>query len=64
MDSVEMEPLLLNKWLIKSLVWQKFSLLFDAIDCEKYLGHAIRQACMLCQVCCLWALGMTGPKVA
>jgi len=34
MDGVKMEPLLLNKWLIKILVWQNFSLLFDATDCE------------------------------
>jgi len=33
----------------KSLVWQNFSLLFDAIDSEKYLGYAI---------------GMTRAKVA
>ena len=25
--------------------WQNFSLLFNAIDSEKYLGYAIRQAC-------------------
>jgi len=28
MDGVKMEPLLLNKWLTKSLLWQNFSLLF------------------------------------
>jgi len=37
MDCVEMESLLLNEWLIKSLVWQIFSLVFDAIDSEKCL---------------------------
>jgi len=26
-------------------VWQNFSLLFNALDSEKYLGHAICQAC-------------------
>jgi len=35
MDGVKMEPLLLNKSLTKSLVWQNFSLLFDAFDSEK-----------------------------
>ena len=30
-----MEPLSLNKWLIKSLVWQNFSLFFELIDSEK-----------------------------
>jgi len=52
--------LLLNKWLIKSLVWQTFSLLVDVIDSERYLGYTICQACKICQVC----LGsdMTGPK--
>jgi len=36
MDGVKMELLLglLNKWLIKRLVWQNVSLLFDAVDCE------------------------------
>jgi len=38
MEGVKMEPLLLNKWLIKSLVWQNFSLRFDAIVSEKYLS--------------------------
>jgi len=33
-----MEPMLQKKWLIKSLVWQNFSLLFDAIDSERCLG--------------------------
>jgi len=28
MAGVKMEPLSLNKWLIKRLVWQNFSLLF------------------------------------
>jgi len=28
MGGVKMEPLLLNKWLMKSLVWQNFSLRF------------------------------------
>jgi len=31
----------------KSLVWQNFSLLFDAIDSEKYLGYAMCQACKM-----------------
>jgi len=30
-------------------VWQNFSLLFNAIDSEKYLGYAICQACKICQ---------------
>jgi len=30
-------------------VWQIFSLLFNAIDSEKYLGYAICQACKICQ---------------
>jgi len=34
-------------------VWQNFSLLFDAIDSEKYLGYAICQACKVCQTFCL-----------
>jgi len=37
----------------KSLVWQLFSLLFDAIDYEKYLSVAICQACKICQACCV-----------
>jgi len=45
MDGVKMEPLLLNKWLIKSLVWQNLGLPFDAVDSEKYLDYAICQAC-------------------
>jgi len=52
MSGVKMEPFLLIKWLIKSLVWQNFNLLFDAIDSEKYLGYAICQACKICQACC------------
>jgi len=28
MDGVKMEPLSLQTWLMKSLVWQNFSLLF------------------------------------
>jgi len=58
MDCVEMEPLLLNKRLIKSLV-QNFSLLIDPTDSEKYLryvklaGYAIYQACKICQARCL-----------
>ena len=31
----------------KSLVWQNFSLLFDAIDSEKYLGYAMCQVCKM-----------------
>jgi len=30
-------------------VWQNFSLLFNAIDLEKYLGYTICQACKICQ---------------
>jgi len=26
---------------MESLIWQNFSLIFDAIDSEKNLGHAI-----------------------
>jgi len=37
----------------KSLVWQNFSLRFDAVDSEKYLGYVIRQVCEICQACCL-----------
>jgi len=47
-----MEPLLLNKSLMKSLVLQNLSLLFDAIDSEKNLGYAICEACKICQACC------------
>jgi len=36
-------------------VWQNFSLLFNAIDSEKYLGYAICQACKVCQTFCLQA---------
>jgi len=39
MDGVKMEPLLLNIWLIKNLVWETFSLLFDAIGSETYLNY-------------------------
>jgi len=45
---------------MKSLVWHNFSLLFDAIDSEKYLGYAICQVCKILYVklaryvtCCL-----------
>jgi len=34
-------------------VWQNFSLLFNAIDLEKYIGYAICQACKVCQTFCL-----------
>jgi len=34
-------------------VWQNFSLLFNAIASEKYLGYAICQACKVCQTFCL-----------
>jgi len=34
-------------------VWQNFSLLFNAIDLEKYLGYVICQACKICQTSCL-----------
>jgi len=34
-------------------VWQNFSLLFNAIDSEKYFGYAICQACNICQTFCL-----------
>jgi len=34
-------------------VWQNSSLLFNAIDSEKYLGYAICQACKMCQTFCL-----------
>jgi len=53
MDGVKMEPLLLNKLLIKSMLWQNFNLLFDAFHSEKCLGSAICQACKICQVCYL-----------
>jgi len=33
-------------------MWQSFTLLFDAIGSEKYLGYAICQACQICQACC------------
>jgi len=29
-------------------VWQNFSLLFNEIDAEMYLGYAICQACKIC----------------
>jgi len=45
-----MESLLLNKLLIKTLVWQTFSLLFDAIE----LG-----LCDTSSLLCL-GIGMTG----
>ena len=32
---------------IKSFVWQNFSLLFDAIDSEKYLDYAMCQVCKM-----------------
>jgi len=35
MDGVETEPLFLNKLLIKGLMWQNLSLLFEAIDSEE-----------------------------
>jgi len=38
---------------MKNLVWQNFSLLFDVIDSEKYLGYVICQACKICQAFCL-----------
>ena len=41
-------------------VWKNFSLLFNAIDSEKYLGYAICQACKICQTFCLYA--WQGPK--
>jgi len=44
MDGEKKEPLLLNKWIIQSLMWQNLSLLFDAIGSEKYVGYAICQA--------------------
>jgi len=47
-----MEPLLLNKCLMKSLVLQNLSLVFDATDSEKHLGYAICQACKIYQACC------------
>jgi len=50
MDCVKMESLLLNKLLIKTLVWQTFSLLFDAIE----LG-----LCDTSSLLCL-GIGMTG----
>jgi len=34
-------------------VWQNFSLLFNAIDSEKYFGYATCQACKICQTFCL-----------
>jgi len=34
-------------------VWQNFSLHFDAIDSEKYLGYTVCQACKICQTFCL-----------
>ena len=49
-DGVKMEPFLLNKWLIiTSMVWQNFSLLFDAIDSE----NAYVMESKICQACCL-----------
>ena len=48
-----MEPLLLNKCVIKRLVRQTFSLFFVAIDSEKCLGYAICLAWKICQACCL-----------
>jgi len=42
MGGVKMELLLRNKWLIKSLVRQNFSLLFDAIDSEKLPAYVKR----------------------
>jgi len=57
MDGVKMKPLLLNNLLMKDLLWQNFSLLFDVIYSEKYLGYAI------CHDCCL-LIGMTRANVA
>jgi len=34
-------------------VWQNFSLLFNAIEPEKYLGYAVCQVCKICQTFCL-----------
>jgi len=34
-------------------LWQDFSLVFNAIDSEKYLGYAICQACKVFQTFCL-----------
>jgi len=34
-------------------VWQSFSLLFNAIDLQKYLGYALCQACKICQAFCV-----------
>jgi len=53
MDCVKMEPLLPNKRLIKSMVWQNFSLLFDGINSETFLGYAIYPAGKICETCCL-----------
>jgi len=51
-----LEPLLLNKELIKSLVRQNFSLLFDAINSKKKFGYAT------CQACKILFISMPGPK--
>ena len=41
-------------------LWQNFSLLFNALDSEKYFGYAICQAYKICQTFCL--LACQGPK--
>ena len=42
MDGVETEPLFLNKLLIKGLMWQNLSLLFEAIDSEEQATYIMR----------------------
>jgi len=43
-------------------MWQNFSVLFNAIDSEKYLGYAICQGCKRRHVNFLFT-SMTGTKV-
>jgi len=54
MDGVKMEPLLLHKWLLKSLVWLNFSLLFWCNWLWKVLKLCNRLHVKLarCQACC------------
>ena len=60
-----MKQLFLNKWLIKSLVWQNFSLFFDAIESEKYLGYEMVMQYVKFAIYVKLAVctGMTGPNM-